>query len=204
MFDAKASQPATSPVTGVTPRRPVRPAAQRSLPRVEWQARPDSVENLFSDIYGHLAAPAAPPATARERGRARVRALVSAREIAAAPTLHNLWHDAFVEPAAPPANAPVTTDATADSQTDEYARIRAALYDLDDTPTDDHRAQPQSVPMRLAVYAMNGTLMVVAAPVGAAVLTYSLLRGEDLRLTGNALAVCGSLMALIQTGLHWV
>lgn len=188
------------PVAAVVPRRPLRPNPTSAMPRVEWRARPVTVANLFLDVFGTEDPAPQAPLSARERGRARMQALATAREIAAAPALHNLWHDAFDDTDGLPEPA---NDTVALPSDERMVRVRSALYSDMDGPVAPVR-DTQSVQMRLAVQAMNGTLIVVAAPVGAAVLTYSLFRGEDLRLTGNALAVCGAIMAIVQTGLNFV
>lgn len=71
----------------------------------------------------------------------------------------------------------------------DLIRIRAALY-----PPEDEAAEGisgQSVQMRLAVHSMNATLLVVMLPLGAAMTTYTLLRGADMRATGRAMALGG-------------
>ncbi|MCC7320490.1 MAG: hypothetical protein IT542_05855 [Rubellimicrobium sp.] len=76
----------------------------------------------------------------------------------------------------------------------EAARIRAALYD----PLPDDRPRHDSVPIRLAAHTMNATLMMVSLPIGASVMTYSLLRGENLRLSARAMALLGAAIGLTQ------
>jgi hypothetical protein len=82
-------------------------------------------------------------------------------------------------------------------------RIRRALYAEEMAANAPKEAvaegEPASVPMRLAVHAMNATLITVYAPVGAAVMTYSILRGEDMRLSGRMMALTGALLALSQS-----
>ena len=76
----------------------------------------------------------------------------------------------------------------------ELVRTRGALY-----PPPKAQAAPQAVystQMRLAAHCLNATLIVVYAPLGAAVMTYSLLRGEDMRFSGRMMAVAGTLFAL--------
>ena len=46
---------------------------------------------------------------------------------------------------------------------------------------------------------MNATLIMVALPVGAAMLTYSVLRGENMRLTSAALVATGIASTLLQS-----
>jgi hypothetical protein len=63
----------------------------------------------------------------------------------------------------------------------DLARLRAALYPDVELPI------PGSTQMRLAAYTMNATLVMVALPVGAAMLSYSLVRGDNMRQTSAAL-----------------
>lgn len=78
----------------------------------------------------------------------------------------------------------------------EAARIREALY----VGEQEDRGRAPLV-QRLTLYSMNMTLIMVAAPVGAALLTYNALGREDLRLTARAMALTGVVVALSQTGL---
>jgi hypothetical protein len=77
------------------------------------------------------------------------------------------------------------------------ARLREALYGQEESDG----TRPQGAQMRLAIHAMNATLIVVWAPLGAAVMTYTILRGEDLRLSSRLMLLGGSISALAQTGL---
>jgi len=68
-----------------------------------------------------------------------------------------------------------------------------------------HRAETRSEVARLTVYAMNATLMIMAFPVGFALLVFNILGGENLRTTAHAMALTGlgiavSGMAGISTG----
>lgn len=79
----------------------------------------------------------------------------------------------------------------------ELARLREALYPVEDPAQAEAEAKPvYSTQMRLAAHTMNATLIVVYAPLGAAVMTYSLLRGEDMRLSGRVMALVGTFLAL--------
>ncbi len=69
----------------------------------------------------------------------------------------------------------------------ELSRLRLALYPSDEAPP-PYLISPQ---MRLAAHTMNATLIMVALPVGAAMMTYSVLRGENMRLTSAALVATG-------------
>ncbi len=76
----------------------------------------------------------------------------------------------------------------------ELARLRDALYpETEEAPAP---ASDYSTQMRLAAHAMNATLIVVYAPLGAAVMTYSLLKGEDMRLSARVMALAGTFFAL--------
>lgn len=71
----------------------------------------------------------------------------------------------------------------------ELTRVRMALYPPHEVPV-------YSTQMRLAVHCMNATLIVVWAPLGAAVMTYALLRGENMQMSGRLMAVAGTFFAL--------
>ena len=77
----------------------------------------------------------------------------------------------------------------------ELARVRAALYMTEPTPV---RSLP-STPMRLAAHAMNATLIVVWPPLGAAVMTYALLRGEDMKLSARLMVLTGLFSSALQS-----
>ena len=72
----------------------------------------------------------------------------------------------------------------------ELRNVRRALY------PDDAAGPPYSTQMRLAVHCLNATLILVWAPMGAAMMTYSILRGENMRLSSRVMAVSGTLFAL--------
>ena len=95
----------------------------------------------------------------------------------------------FAEPANDAPDLPLPKDL-------ELARVRAALYP---EPASEPVAEEEvvySTQMRLAAHCMNATLILVWAPLGAAVMTYSLLRGENMRLSARTMAVAGTLFAL--------
>jgi hypothetical protein len=75
----------------------------------------------------------------------------------------------------------------------EMDRIRCALY-----PPEADAPEAPSTAARLAVGTMGVTLVIVAAPVGAALLTYNTLRGADLALTARAVALTGAAFGLMQ------
>lgn len=74
----------------------------------------------------------------------------------------------------------------------ELARLRVALY----PPGDPENVYAYSTQMRLAAHCMNATLILVWAPLGAAVMTYTVLKGENMRLSARIMAVTGTLFAL--------
>jgi hypothetical protein len=65
--------------------------------------------------------------------------------------------------------------------------MRAALYAAPpETPAERPSAQ-----MRLAVHAMNATMLVIFAPVGLAAMAHGIVRGEDFRRSAQLMAVMG-------------
>lgn len=100
---------------------------------------------------------------------------------------------AKVEPAAA---ARTTAAKPASPDLDQLRNVRSALYDAteDDAPRD-------SIQLRLASHAMNCTLLAVNLPIGAAVMTYSLLRGENIGVSARAMALTGAAMVFLQSGL---
>jgi len=74
----------------------------------------------------------------------------------------------------------------------ELAGVRQALYPA----AEIGQNAPYSTQMRLAVHCLNATLILVYAPLGAAVMTYSVLRGENMALTARLMAVTGTMFAL--------
>ncbi len=83
----------------------------------------------------------------------------------------------------------------------ELLPIRTALYPLGGEEPIVEAPFAYSTPMRLAAHCMNATLILVWPPLGAAVMTYSVLGGENMRLSGRLMAVTGTLVALAQTPL---
>lgn len=79
----------------------------------------------------------------------------------------------------------------------ELCRIRTALYPESDQPL----VQTNSTQMRLAVHAMNATLIMVSLPVGAAFFSYGLIKGENIRMTAQMLVLTGCVTAILQSDL---
>ncbi len=64
-------------------------------------------------------------------------------------------------------------------------------------PMDTYRTTPApTLPQRLTFYTLNTTLMLVALPVGSAILLYNLVRGEDLALSTRAIALTSTVVGL--------
>ncbi len=92
----------------------------------------------------------------------------------------------------PPGEAANDTPDLPPMQLNELYRLREALY-----PVDLGEEQVvYSTQMRLAAHCMNATLILVWAPLGAAVMTYSVLRGENMRLSSRLMAMSGTVFAL--------
>lgn len=136
---------------------------------------------------------------------ARRESLAAAEEIAAGPcasaTVHGFAGQFSVRrPAAEAARRRAAAFEVACDMPDlprarcaDAARIRAALYD------DDSRiAEPDGAVMRLSAHAVNATLLMVSLPVGASLMTYSLLRGENLMVSARTLAVLGAFVGMSQ------
>lgn len=116
----------------------------------------------------------------------------------AAPTLRLMSQEIQRRlPTLPPAQ---TTHRPEDRSTPidaDLQRLRAALYEDD---AEDAPPCP-SAQMRLAVHAMNATLIMVWLPLGAAALVHGLVRGEDMRLASRLMVLTGSIGALAQSPL---
>ena len=69
----------------------------------------------------------------------------------------------------------------------ELTSIRDALYKVDFSLI----PAALSTQLRLATHAFNATLILIWVPLGAAALTYSLLRGEDMKLSSRLMVLTG-------------
>ena len=78
----------------------------------------------------------------------------------------------------------------------EMRAIRNALYPEKRRPRSSRGPAP--LPQRLTVYTLNTTLMLVALPVGSAILVYNLLRGEDLKFSTRAIAFSSTVIGFAQ------
>lgn len=100
-------------------------------------------------------------------------------------------------PAELPRNPDFANDAPSlpHPMTHEMRNIRSALYP--DQPVNRGKSKAP-LPQRLTIYTMNTTLMLVALPVGSAILVYNMIRGEDLNMNARAIAATGTLVGLAQ------
>lgn len=146
--------------------------------------------SVLEDATAKVAAAAEEQAARAER-EARIRAAVAAKMAEA---------DSQRPAAQPDPASGMAADATAavNDRPDLPApdlvalrRVRAALYETPDAPR-------PTVHARLTAHAFNCTLMAVSLPIGAALFTYSLLRGEDLKLSSRAMAVTGIAVAALK------
>lgn len=93
-------------------------------------------------------------------------------------------------PAMDPANSQPTP---LRSLNPEMARLRAALY-----PAPEAQDTERSVKLRLAASTMDMTLMVVFLPAGAAMLTYSVLKGGNVNASARMMALTCTVLGLSQ------
>lgn len=78
---------------------------------------------------------------------------------------------------------------------DELRQLRTRIF----TITDEERALAErpSVPLRLATHVIGLSLVVTALPVGAAMMTYNLLNGEDMQMTARLTTLTGLGLAVL-------
>lgn len=73
----------------------------------------------------------------------------------------------------------------------EAERLRRALYPEAVAPQSVSSPRDRPLEHRLAIYTLNTTLLVIALPVGAAMLTFNALGRESLTATARAMAITG-------------
>lgn len=78
--------------------------------------------------------------------------------------------------------------------------MRARIYSPD--PAALNAEEKPSVPLRLATHAISLSLVATALPVGAAVLTYNLLKGEDIKVTARLTTLTGLALAVLAGNPH--
>jgi hypothetical protein len=76
-------------------------------------------------------------------------------------------------------------------------RPEAGEEGLDFGPEGEGRG-PASAPIRLAAHLIDATLMVIALPIGAAMMIYGLTRGADIHTSARALALSGTGIGVLQ------
>jgi hypothetical protein len=204
MFDSATSDTLQGDDTRpVTPRRPLRLAAAREITH---DARiPGPALNIFSDVFDTDEAEPAARDPRLARSRNRMRAVIAAGEARLNPEDLNLWHDfndladavVLTEDTAAPDDADALPAVPCSLQAQLHL-VRDALYPVDDLPVTDD--DTPSTALRLAVYAMNGTLLTIAPPVGVGLMAYSMIKGEDIRLTSRIIALSGTLLAVLHQG----
>lgn len=177
----------------VVPRRPVARLGSAARPKGDGDAG-----NLFDDVF---AAPPTPLATPVERARARARRAMTAAldraEARAMAEFANLWQ---AEPDRP--DARVTAAAPVPDA--ELIALRAALSAPADHAPDAPATTAERDRLRLAAHVMNTTLTIAYPPVGAVVMTYSFLRGENLRLTARTMVLMGGVMTLMHSHIPFI
>jgi len=166
--------PAPEPIRRPTTRTP-RPV----LVALDARALPD-------DVIAHPVSRIGRPAgqVPRPRRPAELRAALAAIPVAAPMADMPLSRGRAQAEAVFPPLAP----AEGDGSHDDLVKTRFAIYG-DSGPQFGDRNAPAV--QRLSVYALNMSLIVAAAPVGAAVLAANVVFGENMRLTSHALALTG-------------
>lgn len=182
------------PQARVVPRRPPLRLAARAVTARQSGDHPDDCPNLFSDVFsGVIDAPTSPAARARDRARRMVEAALRRAEAEALPTLTNFWQEEDAPRQSRPrsANRP---EPVADTATQA---LRQALCAPPEIAPDAPATPAQRDRLRLAIHAMNTTLTIAYPPVGAVVMTYTVLRGESMRLTSRCLVLVAGMTALL-------
>jgi len=77
---------------------------------------------------------------------------------------------------------------------DRLRAIRTALYEVEDGPSSAENAMGTPI-ARLSATAMDATLVIVCLPVGAAMLTYHVFRGGEIRHTAHMMTITGLFLA---------
>lgn len=75
----------------------------------------------------------------------------------------------------------------------DMARIRDALYPPE---PEGERRKKEPLVRRITLYSLNATLMIAAPPIGAALMTYSVLGRENSRTTARVMALTGVVFAI--------
>lgn len=206
--DMEAMFFAPAPARTITPRRPLRLSPAREDASSDLRQNLAAL-NIFADVFDADPSPATDasldPRVAASRNRIRTR--LDRHGNTLAPDEANFWHSSVWDAApdlpvfAPP--APIPANDLPDlplALHEQLSRVREALY-AEGLDGDAQLLDLPSVQIRLASHAMTATLVVVAFPVGAALATYSLFRGANMRLSAQAMAVVASALGFWHTGL---
>jgi len=146
---------------------PKAPLARRSAPAEAIRAFPETEDDMpVSFVEKALAIRAA------KAERARAENVTKPRPTA--------------RPAPQPANSQPHVAA---AKTGDISRLRAALY------PEDEETPPENVRMRLAASTLDVTLMMVYLPMGAAMLTISLLKGGNVNSSARVMALTCTALA---------
>lgn len=85
--------------------------------------------------------------------------------------------------------------ATARQADHELRRLRSQIFTV---PDEELALQDRpSVPLRIATHAIGLSLVATALPVGAAMMTYNLLKGEDIKVTARLTTLTGLALAIL-------
>jgi len=189
--------------------------------RKEARVRAAPVRRAAAEARGQAATRSAPaPAAAHEPGQRRKEGrgrIMSLRRAAPGPApvprrvLGTTWRTASGATWSPAESSARTPPATPPARAGEAARLRAALYEPDPGPESAPGSGPgarpgpagDSLQIRLAAHVMNATIMTISLPIGASVMTYSLLRGGNLRSSARVMALVGITIGLTQ-GLYGI
>lgn len=98
--------------------------------------------------------------------------------------------------AAVPSDTPRVATGTPGLEREDIDILREALWSTDPDPDAALTTSQGSLPHRLAIYTLNTTLMVIALPVGAAMMTYCVLGRENLNVVARTMAITGLIFGL--------
>lgn len=79
----------------------------------------------------------------------------------------------------------------------EYEQRRLRIQIVTPPENEFARQDRPSVPLRLATHAIGLSLVATALPVGAAMMTYNLLKGEDIKVTARLTTLTGLALAVL-------
>ncbi|WP_373353259.1 hypothetical protein [Pseudoroseicyclus sp. CXY001] len=154
---------------------------------IRHEVQGPATEELIAQLQAALTTAAAPPP---------VNGAVPIRPASATPRRRDGDDSGPGTPGArapmPPANREPEMEENSLQTADQ---LRRALYADEDTEAED---APPSKVLRLAAHTINASVMVIALPVGASLMVYSCLRGENLTLSARAMAITGITVGLMR------